>query len=199
MKKAVFLDRDGTLSMEMGYIHEADLPRYALYPGAGAALARLGAAGWTRVLVTNQSGVARGYYPEAQVHQVHARLAELLKAEGGALDALYYCPHHADPGGKPDTGEDSPGMVAAKPVPSLSIDCDCRKPKPGMGLRAARELGLDLGASWMVGDKAAAIERSGADVVVATDAGCLMNIAGCLRRRGSKVKTMHLAEVLGNT
>jgi len=153
MNKAVFLDRDGTVSVEMGYIHEADLPRYALIPGAGEGIANMTMLGYKTVLVTNQSGVARGYYPEAQVGKVHARLAELLAGESARLDAIYYCPHHANPEGKPDTGEDSPGMVPAKPLPELSIDCECRKPKPGMGLKAAKDLNLDLKASWMIGDK----------------------------------------------
>ncbi len=155
MNRAVFLDRDGTVSSEMGYIHEADLPRYALNLNAGEGIANLTMLGYKTVLVTNQSGVARGYYPEAQVGKVHARLAELLAGESAHLDAIYYCPHHANPEGKPDTGEDSPGMVKAQAVADLSIDCECRKPKPGMGLKAAKDLGLDLKACWMIGDKEA--------------------------------------------
>ncbi len=153
--KAVFLDRDGTVSVEMGYIHEKDLDRYALVPGAAQGMRRLQDAGYKLVLVTNQSGVARGYYPESTVGSVHARLAELLGEQGVRLDAVYYCPHHAEPAGPNDTGETgTPGRVAgALPVVELSYDCDCRKPKGGMGLRAAEDLGLDLASSWMVGDK----------------------------------------------
>jgi D-glycero-D-manno-heptose 1,7-bisphosphate phosphatase len=119
-RKAVFIDRDGTLSQEIGYIHAADLPRYALLPNAAAGLKRLRAAGYALVVLTNQSGVARGYFPASQVDAVHARLKELLAAEGAGVDAVYYCPH-----------------------------------QPGLALRAAQDLGLDLGASWMLGDKAA--------------------------------------------
>jgi D-glycero-D-manno-heptose 1,7-bisphosphate phosphatase len=151
----VFLDRDGTLSEEIGYIHRADLPRYALLPGVADALKRLRAAGYATVVLTNQSGVARGYFGTDVVDAVHARLNELLRAQGARLDAVYYCPHHAQPLAAADNGGLPEGRVAARPVPELCVDCACRKPKPGMALQAARELGLDLGASWMLGDKKA--------------------------------------------
>jgi D-glycero-D-manno-heptose 1,7-bisphosphate phosphatase len=152
------LDRDGTVSVEMGYIHEKDIPRYALIPGAGEALKRLAGGGYKLVLVTNQSGVARGYYPEATVGLVHARLAQLLAEKGVKLDAIYYCPHHPDPKGPTDTGDsEAVGKVGAEPVMELAIDCDCRKPKPGMGFDALRDLDLDLESSWMIGDKSADI------------------------------------------
>ena len=154
--KDIFLDRDGTVSVEMGYIHEADLPRYALNLGAAEGMKRLQRAGYKLVLVTNQSGVARGYYPEHTVGMVHERLKELLRAEGVSLDAIYYCPHHAKPEGLPDTGDaGTAGRTESVPVEHLSIDCDCRKPKDGMGRRALKDLGLDLKGSWMIGDKAA--------------------------------------------
>lgn len=154
-RPAVFLDRDGTLSEEIGYIHPADLPRYALLPGTAQALKRLREAGYALVVLTNQSGVARGYFPAAQVDAVHARLQELLAAQGASVDAVYYCPHHPEPLAPADNGQLPPGRVAATPVAALNIDCDCRKPKPGLALRAAAELGLDLSRSWMVGDKSA--------------------------------------------
>lgn len=133
-KKAVFLDRDGTVSREVGYVnHER---RLRLLPGAAAAIRRLNDAGLPAVLVTNQAGVARGYFEEPLVHVVHRRLERLLDEEAGArLDGIYFCPHH------PDVGE-----------PPWRRDCDCRKPRPGMLLRAADELGLDLGASYLVSD-----------------------------------------------
>lgn len=155
MNKAVFLDRDGTLSEEIGYIHAADLPRFALLPRTAAGLRRLREAGYLLVVLTNQSGVARGYFPAAQVDAVHDRLRLLLANEGVALDAVYYCPHHPEPLAPADNGQLPPGRVAAQPVAALNIDCDCRKPKPGLALRAARDLGIDLGRSWMLGDKSA--------------------------------------------
>ncbi len=154
-RRAVFLDRDGTLSEEIGYIHRKDLPRYALLPGVAAALKRLRAEGWALVVLTNQSGVGRGYFGPDVVDAVHARLAELLAREGAGLDGVYYCPHHPDPLAPADNGLLPEGRVAAEPVRELCVECDCRKPRPGLALRAARELNLDLASSWMVGDKTA--------------------------------------------
>lgn len=154
MNKAVFLDRDGTVSVEMGYIHEADLPKYALNAGAAEGMKKLQDAGYKLLLVTNQSGVARGYYPESTVHAVHAKLEHLLSKQGVRLSGIYYCPHHPDPAGPADTGDsDTAGRVESKPVMALAADCDCRKPEPGMGTKAAKEHDLDLSQCWMVGDK----------------------------------------------
>lgn len=145
-KTAVFLDRDGTINIEAGYIHNvADLN---LMPGAGAALRRVNDAGLLAILATNQSGPARGYYPESHVLALHDRLNALLTAEGAHLDDLYYCPHHPE------------GVVAA-----YTQTCDCRKPEPGMLLAAAERHGIDLKASYMIGDKAT-------DVEVGQRAGC---------------------------
>jgi D-glycero-D-manno-heptose 1,7-bisphosphate phosphatase len=153
VNKAVFLDRDGTVSVELGYIHDADLPKYALYPNTAAGLKKLKAAGYLLVLVTNQSGVARGYFGPETVERVHARLAELLAAEGLALDAVYYCPFHPDPFATPDTGKPAPGMTASTPNPAFAVESDWRKPGPGMGRQAAKDLDLDLSQCWMLGDK----------------------------------------------
>ena len=154
--KAVFLDRDGTVSVEMGYIHDKDIPLYALNPGAAEGMKKLQDAGYKLILVTNQSGVARGYYPESTVHAVHARLEHLLSKQGVRLSGIYYCPHHPQPKGPNDTGDsDTPGRTASEPRWDLALDCDCRKPRPGMGLRAAKEHDLDLAQCWMIGDKGA--------------------------------------------
>ena len=154
-QKAIFLDRDGTISFELGYIHEADMPKYGVYPNSAAGLKKMKAAGYLLVMVTNQSGVARGYYGPEMVDRVHARLAELLAAGGAALDAIYYCPFHPDPYATPDIGEAAPGMVDAKPNPAFAIESDWRKPKAGMGWQAVKDLGIDLSQSWMIGDKSA--------------------------------------------
>ena len=154
--KAVFLDRDGTVSLEMGYIHESDLPRYGLNPRAAEGMKALQDAGYKLILVTNQSGVARGYYPESTVHAVHAKLEHLLSKQGVKLSGIYYCPHHPDPLGPADTGDtDTPGRLEAKPIMELALDCSCRKPHPGMGVQAAKDHDLDLEQSWMIGDKSA--------------------------------------------
>jgi len=132
-RPAVFLDRDGTLVEEVPYLH--DPAELALLPGVAAALAPLGAAGYALVVATNQAGVARGYYDEAAVARVHRRLRALLAAGGARLDAVVYCPHHPD------------GTVAA-----YAGGCRCRKPGPGMLEAAAERLGLDLRASYLIGN-----------------------------------------------
>jgi D-glycero-D-manno-heptose 1,7-bisphosphate phosphatase len=128
MRRAVFLDRDGTLNEDTGY--PADFRQVHIYPEAFEAVRRLGRAGFATVVVTHQSGIGRGYFDAQELDTLHARFLAEFARRGAPLDALYSCPH----------GPDDPG-------------CSCAKPRPGLGLRAARELGLDLGASYMVGDK----------------------------------------------
>jgi D-glycero-D-manno-heptose 1,7-bisphosphate phosphatase len=150
MNKAVFLDRDGTVNEEAGYLD--DLSKLRLLPGAGAAIKRLNEAGFQVVLVTNQSGVARGYFPESLVHDAHALLCKMLKSEGARIDAVYYCPHHPKAGNS-----------------HYTVDCECRKPKTGLIDRAVKELGIDRGHSYMVGDKWSDVElaqRAGVHAVL---------------------------------
>lgn len=150
MNRAVFLDRDGTVNEEVGYL--SDLSRLKLIPGAGTAIRRLNQAGLKVVLVTNQSGVARGYFPESFVHDAHALLETMLREEGARLDGIYYCPHHPTAGNSRHT-----------------LDCDCRKPRTGLIDRAARELAIDVRNSFMVGDKWSDVElgqRAGARTVL---------------------------------
>jgi D-glycero-D-manno-heptose 1,7-bisphosphate phosphatase len=126
-RPAVFLDRDGTICEEMGYLNH--ISRLRVFPFAADAIARLNRAGLPVVVVTNQSGVARRIFPEALIGQVQAKLDAELAAGGAKIDAFYYCPHIKDQ------------------------SCDCRKPLPGMMTRAAREHGLDLARSVVVGDR----------------------------------------------
>ncbi len=134
MRRAVFMDRDGTVSDEVGYLNHVS--RLRVYPWSASAIRALNDAGLLAVLVTNQAGVARGYFPETMILDVHARLVEELAAQGATLDAIYYCPHH------PTAGE-----------PPYRADCGCRKPRPGMLLQAAAEHDIDLASSYVVGDK----------------------------------------------
>lgn len=133
-RPAIFMDRDGTLSHEIGYVNHAS--RFQLFPWAVDAVRLVNRAGWAAVLVTNQAGVARGYFPESVIHEVHARVQAALGAGDARLDGLYVCMHH------PSAGE-----------PPYRQDCECRKPRPGMLLQAQRELDLDLARSWVVGDR----------------------------------------------
>ena len=139
MKPAFFLDRDGTVSVEVGYVNHPS--RLELLPRTAQAIARARAAGYLCVLVTNQAGVARGYFPESMIHETHRRLAELLAAADTFLDGIYNSPHH------PQAGE-----------PPYRQDCNCRKPRPGMLLSAVGDLDIDLQASIMVGDKISDVE-----------------------------------------
>ena len=131
--RAIFLDRDGTLVHPRHYPSRPEDLR--LYDGIGSELRALRRMGFRLVVITNQSGLARGLFSVADLDQMHAHLRASLAAQGARLDAIYYCPHH-------------PGGV----VPELAIRCRCRKPQPGMLLRAADELGLSLADSWLVGD-----------------------------------------------
>ncbi len=127
MKRAVFLDRDGTINEEMGYINH--LSRFHLLPASAPAVARLNQAGLLVVVATNQSGVARQYFPASLIAQVHDLMERLLAAQGARLDGIYVCQHGPDEA------------------------CACRKPKPGLLHQAARELDIDLTRSYVVGDR----------------------------------------------
>ena len=134
MSAAVFLDRDGTLIEEVGYLDRAE--RVALYPYAAAAIRALNQAGILVVMVTNQSGVARGFFSEAVVDEVHRHIAGVLELGSARIDADYHCPHHPD------------GRVA-----EYAVQCECRKPGRALVDRAVRELGVDPARSFTVGDR----------------------------------------------
>jgi len=131
-RPAVFLDRDGTIAEEVGYLNHPS--RFRMFPFVAAAIRRLNEAGFPVVVVTNQSGVGRGYFPESLVRSVNEMMKEELAAVGARIDAIHYCPH---------TSADR---------------CDCRKPRPGLLERAAREHSLDLARSFVVGDRYGDIE-----------------------------------------
>jgi D-glycero-D-manno-heptose 1,7-bisphosphate phosphatase len=132
-RRAIFMDRDGTICEEMGYVNH--LSRSRLLPRSLEAIRLANESGWLVVVATNQSGVARGLFAEELVQAVHRQLRERAEAAGVRIDALYFCPHHPREG-----------------APPWRTDCDCRKPKPGLLERAAREHDIDLSQSWMVGD-----------------------------------------------
>jgi D-glycero-D-manno-heptose 1,7-bisphosphate phosphatase len=124
---AIFIDRDGTVSEEVGYMYHSGL--FRVFPWTGQAIQKINASGMKSILITNQSGIERGYFPESTVHEVHQALQQNLNQWQAQLDAIYYCPHAPEK------------------------NCDCRKPKPGLILRAARDLEIDLSRSFMVGDR----------------------------------------------
>ena len=149
-QKCVFLDRDGTLNKYVSFLRDID--QLELLPGAAEAVRRINASGYLAIVITNQPVIARGEVTVPQLQEIHNKLETMLGREGAYLDAIYYCPHHPHKGYE---GE----------VPELKFDCDCRKPKPGMLLKAAEDFHIDLSASYMVGD-------GDNDVLCALNAGC---------------------------
>lgn len=135
MTRGVFLDRDGTLIEEVGYLDRLD--RVQFFPYSIDAVRLLNRAGLAVIITTNQAGIARGFFDEAFVESTHRHLSATLNAGGAKVDAFYYCPHHPD------------GVVE-----SYRRACDCRKPQPGLLRRAASDHGLDLQRSFVVGDRA---------------------------------------------
>jgi len=138
-KKAVFLDRDGCVNVEANYIR--DISQFQLYPDSVESIKRLNKAGYAVIVITNQSGVARGYMTEGLVRDVNALMLKQVAQGGGRIDRVEYCPHHPE------------GALE-----EYAKDCDCRKPRPGMILRAGRALGVDFSKSFVVGDKISDIE-----------------------------------------
>lgn len=136
-QKAVFLDRDGTINRYVGFLRSID--EFELLHGVAEAINKIHALGYLVIVVTNQPVISRGEVTYRQLKEIHNKMETLLGAEGAYLDAIYFCPHHPNNGFE---GE----------IPELKIDCECRKPKPGMLLRAAEKYNIDLTNSWMIGD-----------------------------------------------
>lgn len=155
-QKAVFLDRDGTINRYVGFLRSLD--EFELIPGVAQAIRKINQSGYLSIVVTNQPVIARGEVSPTQLHEIHNKMETLLGREGAYLDAIYYCPHHPHKG--------YPGEIT-----ELKIECDCRKPKPGMLLQAAEDYNIDLTNSWMVGD-------SENDVAAGKAAGCYTALLG---------------------
>ena len=134
LRPAVFLDRDGTINEQMGYINH--ISRFHLLPGVAEAIRRLNEARIPVIVVTNQSGLARGYFPAELLTAVHEKMVTLLAEHGAHVDGIYICPHH------PEAKREE-----------YRVNCDCRKPKTGLLVQAAKDLGLDLVRSFVVGDR----------------------------------------------
>ncbi|WP_276840246.1 D-glycero-beta-D-manno-heptose 1,7-bisphosphate 7-phosphatase [Anaerovibrio lipolyticus] len=139
MNKAVFFDRDGTLNEEVHYLHKIE--DFKWIEGAIDAIKYCNDNGYLAIVITNQSGVARGYYPESEIMKLYDWMNTDLAKHGAHLDGIYYCPHH--PTGK---------------VKKYAIECDCRKPKPGMLFKAQKDHNIDLKSSYLIGDGARDVE-----------------------------------------
>lgn len=138
-RPAVFIDRDGTISEEVGYVNHPS--RFRVFPYSAEAIRILNENGWLAIVITNQAGVARGYFSEDVIIRIHDQLKLDLQNGSAQLDAIYYCAHH------PSVGE-----------PPYRVDCDCRKPKTGLIELAARDFEIDMTASWMAGDRYSDVE-----------------------------------------
>lgn len=155
-QKAVFLDRDGTLNRYVGFLRDID--QLELLPNTADAVRKINESGCLAIVVTNQPVIARGDVTHAQLREIHNKLETLLGTKGAYLDAIYYCPHH-------------PHKGFAGEILELKIDCGCRKPKPGMLLKAARDFHIDLSRSWMIGD-------GKNDILAGRAAGCRTALIG---------------------
>ena len=149
-QKAIFLDRDGTINEFVGFLRNID--DFRLLDGVGEAVRKINDSEYLAIVITNQPVIARGEVTVQYLREIHNKMETLLGAEGAYINALYYCPHH------PDSGFEGK-------VKELKINCDCRKPKPGLILRAAIDFNIDLSESWMIGD-------SDTDVLCGKNAGC---------------------------
>jgi D-glycero-D-manno-heptose 1,7-bisphosphate phosphatase len=163
MKKfaAVFLDRDGTINEEVGYLNS--LEQLRVIPEAFEALRLINKAGMKTVVITNQSGIGRGFFDEAFVDKIHEEMRNLFLKKGAVIDSFYYCPHHPTEG-----------------VGEYRQACSCRKPEPGLLLKAAEDLDIDLGKSYMIGDMPKDVEvgqRAGSKgILVRTGYGKVVDI-----------------------
>lgn len=155
-QKAVFLDRDGVINKYVGFLRDID--DFELLDGVSKAIRKINESGYLAIVVTNQPVIARGEVSFAELTEIHNKMETLLGEDGAYLDAIYFCPHH------PDKGFDGE-------IPELKFDCDCRKPKPGMLIKAAKEFNIDLTKSWMVGD-------SDSDIMAGKNAGCSTVLIG---------------------
>jgi D-glycero-D-manno-heptose 1,7-bisphosphate phosphatase len=150
------LDRDGTINRYVGFLRKPD--EFELLPGAAEAIRKINSSGYLAIVVTNQPVIARGEVTYEQLKEIHNKMETLLGYEGAYLDAIYFCPHHPHRG---YLGE----------IPELKIDCDCRKPKPGLLNTAARDFNIDLNQSWIVGD-------GENDIQAGKNAGCKTALIG---------------------
>lgn len=155
-QKAVFLDRDGTINEYVGFLR--DIKQFQLLDGVAEAIRKINASGYLCIVVTNQPVIARGEVTVEELTEIHNKMETLLGLEAAYIDGIYYCPHH------PHKGYDGE-------IPELKIDCDCRKPKPGLLNKAAKDFHIDLANSWMVGD-------SENDIQAGRNAGCKTCLAG---------------------
>lgn len=179
-QKAIFLDRDGTINKYVGFLR--NINEFELIPGVTDAIKKINRSGYLAIVVTNQPVIARGEVTIEDLQEIHNKMETLLGMEGAYVDGLYYCPHHPHKGFE---GE----------IPEFKIDCSCRKPKPGMLLKAANDFNIDLSESWMVGD-------GENDILAGKNAGCRIGYISGLEKEETALETdicgSSLKEVVDN-
>ena len=156
-QKAIFLDRDGTINKYVGFLK--NIEEFTLLPEVAEAIKLINQSEYLAIVVTNQPVIARGDVTLIELADIHMKMETLLGGEGAYVNAIYYCPHHPDRGFQ---GE----------VPEYKMECDCRKPKPGMLVKASQEYNIDLNSSWMIGD-------GQNDILAGKNAGCNTALIGC--------------------
>ena len=171
-QKAIFLDRDGTLNKYVGFLRNID--QFELIPGTEEAIRKINESGYLAIVVTNQPVIARGEVSLEELEEIHNKLETLLGLKGAYVDAIYYCPHHPHKGYEGERTE-------------YKIECECRKPKPGMLLKAAEDFNIDLSQSWMVGD-------GENDILAGIAAGCQTALVGCSEHFGETSSFVSLEE-----
>lgn len=149
-QKAIFLDRDGVINKYVGFLR--DIHQFELLPNVSKAIKKINNSGYLAIVVTNQPVIARGEVTREELNEIHNKMETFLGQEGAYLDGIYYCPHH-------------PHKGYAREIVELKIDCDCRKPKPGMLIQASKDFNINLNQSWMIGD-------SDNDILAGENAGC---------------------------
>ncbi|WP_455629905.1 HAD-IIIA family hydrolase [Parabacteroides sp.] len=174
-QKAIFLDRDGTINKYVGFLNDID--KFELIPCVAEAIKRINESGYLAIVLTNQPVIARGEVTVEQLDEIHKKMATDLGKAGAYLDSLYYCPHH------PDKGFDGE-------ISELKIDCECRKPKPGLFLQAAKDYNIDLSASYMIGD-------SEIDLQAGQNAGCISFLVPKNQESGLLKKVNEILNVVG--
>lgn len=171
-QKCIFLDRDGTLNVYKGFL--TDIEELELIPGTAEALKCINASEYLAIVITNQPVIARGECSVQELEEIHNKLETLLGKEGAYIDALYYCPHHPDKGFEGER-------------PEYKIECDCRKPKPGMLLKAAEDYNIDLSQSIMIGDGKNDMEAgkaAGCQTILVDEQNTLLSVVKDLREKG---------------
>lgn len=162
-RRAIFLDRDGTINHDLGYISSVE--QFSLYDFAPPAIRLINDSGWLAVVITNQAAIGRGICREDDVDTIHDFMNRRLAQEGARIDAIYFCPHYPP----------EPGDEEGRTRSELRVECACRKPKPGLLRQAERDHSLELGACWMIGDRyrdlAAGYEAGTRGVLVCTGHG----------------------------